>query len=471
MQTKKRVCIVGAGAAGCAAAWALNRAGDRFEVDVWEACAQAGGVATSENIGSEKEPLLINDGVQGGSPTYRNTLLLLNELAMSVHEIEMKISFGKDSTSWNNYGATPFVERLKSDIERFGKVLKWVYRLEYLFILIPISLLLRVLRFSNDFIYGMVLPLTALFFGTGNQTPRVSSAIFARVFLDDELRLFDYDSSLLLSQSPKMFTFPPLSKIYTQLVKSCGGVNFHFGRRVVALQRTGDNVLVSDESGIPEQYDYIIFACDAESVLKILDEDAGFMERKVLGNVQYFNDITVTHEDLGYMQRHYDIDLDRNDQYFVRVDPEDPGKIEMSFNLSNYQAELANSERTIFQTIFLDDKFKSSWTIDGINPQKVLLKKWWRQFAHTWRHYALTVPFMRFLQGKRHTFFCGSYTLVNTHEIAIISGLAAAFRLGAPYPFDHDHLAAKQFNTYLRYIHGISRSTPKANAVHPYQSK
>lgn len=40
---------------------------------------------------------------------------------------------------------------------------------------------------------------------------------------------------------------------------------------------------------------------------------------------------------------------------------------------------------------------------------------------------------------------------MNTHEIAIISGLAVAERLGAPYPFQDDKLALKQFETYLRY--------------------
>ena len=54
------------------------------------------------------------------------------------------------------------------------------------------------------------------------------------------------------------------------------------------------------------------------------------------------------------------------------------------------------------------------------------------------------------LQGRKNSWFCGSYTLVNTHEIAIISGLAVAERLGAPYPFQDDKLALKQFETYLR---------------------
>ena len=47
--------------------------------------------------------------------------------------------------------------------------------------------------------------------------------------------------------------------------------------------------------------------------------------------------------------------------------------------------------------------------------------------------------------------------MFNTHELAIISGLAVAERLGAPYPFDHDELAAKQFDNLMSISHGIDR--------------
>ena len=47
---KKQVLIVGAGASGTAAAYALSKVDDKFDVQVWEAAQQAGGVATSEKI-------------------------------------------------------------------------------------------------------------------------------------------------------------------------------------------------------------------------------------------------------------------------------------------------------------------------------------------------------------------------------------------------------------------------------------
>ena len=57
----------------------------------------------------------------------------------------------------------------------------------------------------------MIYPLVALFFGTGNQTPYVSSAILERVFLDPSMKLFEFDEKSLLASIPTMYGFPNVS--------------------------------------------------------------------------------------------------------------------------------------------------------------------------------------------------------------------------------------------------------------------
>lgn len=100
---------------------------------------------------------------------------------------------------------------------------------------------------------------------------------------------------------------------------------------------------------------------------------------------------------------------------------------------------------------------KHLWTRDEIDPSKVSLVKWWRQFGHTVRHFTRSVPFWRFVQNKRRTLYAGSYTMVNTHEIAVISGLVAAYRCGAPYPYADNEQASFQFDLYASIIHGVRR--------------
>jgi predicted NAD/FAD-binding protein len=327
----------------------------------------------------------------------------------------------------------------------------------------------------------MVYPLTALFFGTGNQTPYVSSAIIARVFLDSNLKLFDYDNELLLSEEPDFFVFPNLKNLYSKLKLSIesqnlsnssnGKIQFHLNTKVNYVDRKIDektnkpivNVHYTSIQNNNEmkQYDKIIFACDASTALQLLNGNESRMERFVLGNVKYYHDVTVTHTDTNYMKKHYEIDLDkdgRKDQYLIKVDKDDPHKLEMSFNLTNYQPQLFNSETNIFQTIFLDKNQSEKWTKSQIGKDKILIEKWWKQFSHTWKHFASVIPFVRFIEGSYHnsTWYCGSYTLMNTHEMAVISGFACVSRIlgKETYPFPNDKLAKDQFDTYMKFVHG-----------------
>jgi hypothetical protein len=111
--------------------------------------------------------------------------------------------------------------------------------------------------------------------------------------------------------------------------------------------------------------------------------------------------------------------------YFVHSFPSDPDKIEMGFDCTNYQHQFRSNigegnppqeqDRHVFQTIFLNDQEKHLWTIDQIKEDKIIGKKWWHQWGHRWSHYLRVVPLMMFINGKNHTFFGGSWTLVVSH--------------------------------------------------------
>ncbi|KAG2501770.1 hypothetical protein HYH03_000270 [Edaphochlamys debaryana] len=440
---KKRVLVVGAGAAGISCAWSLSRYPERYEVEVWEALPVPGGVASSCTVRDGQQ--VINDQVQGGAPSYRHNLRLLEMFGFKPTPVHMRIAFGVGENQWTNHSPSSLTSRLQPEIARFGRVLKWVARLEPLFVFVPIDTLLRLLRFTDDFRYRMVFPLVALFFGTGNQTPRVSAAVIARVFLDPQLRLFDYCPQRLLNSVPEMFAFPVLEEV-----------------PLAKLHRHSDGTATAtDAAGASATFDEVVFACDAETVLKTMDNPT-WLERKLLGNVRYYTDFCITHDDHDYMARMYDIRPEQRDNYFVRTYPgEHKNKIEMSFNLCTYQPHLKESSDTeIYQTYYLDAGLKELWSDNEVAPDRVLTQRWMRQFSHSWTHFACWVPWVRFIQGTKHTYYCGSYTLVNTQEIAVISGLAAAERLGADYPFPEDPLAVRQYDSYLSVVHGVRRRRP-----------
>jgi hypothetical protein len=158
--------------------------------------------------------------------------------------------------------------------------------------------------------------------------------------------------------------------------------------------------------------------------LRILGKIATWRERFVLGGAKFFDDITITHSDGAYFQKHYETKFDpvlcaepkskaqenqiafsKGEQRGQGDEPsgyrpmnytksyeQDPRKIEMSFDCTNYQhqfwldhdAEVAPMpfEQHVFQSIFLDKTSKHLWTINEIDESKIIEKKWWHQLGH-----------------------------------------------------------------------------------------
>lgn len=557
---KKKVCIVGGGAAGMAAAWSLAKdEHKRFEIVLMESAGHPGGVATSEkralkvevadpkndqasapidltgkippyDIGerakngsgsdsdaggsssssmyhkiesnsefeggesssgeasvntmkkkSKELSVMFNGGVQGGAKSYAHTLHILKMLQLEPNWVDVKVSFGTGDRQWSNHAEVDnIITKHKKEIGRFGKILWWMDKLPVLFAFLKIKTFLWLFRFSESFGNDIIFPLTALFFGTGNQTANVSSTIFAEVFNNPKLRLYDYDHERFLGKAPKMFAFPSFYEYYDkymEMIRSYNNSQIYLNTKVHSVNRKSRSCkgkkiqVVYGTNHDMMEFDDIIFCCNSETTNKILQRGsgAGLMEKFIFSNIKYYDDITVTHTDHDYMKKLYDIKQNRNDMYFVRTYDKDRSKIEMSFNLSNYQPSAKIDQSDIYQTIFLNkEDEKSLWTDSEISPTKILLKKWWRQFSHSVRHFTMAVPFWRFVQGSNHTYHAGSYTLVNTHEIATISGFAAAYRLGAEHPFldgtndiqdEELDLALMQFDLYLKLIHGKTRGS------------
>ncbi|CAF4281398.1 unnamed protein product [Rotaria socialis] len=148
------------------------------------------------------------------------------------------------------------MQKLESEIKRFGWLLKLISWLEPIFICIPIWLTARLFCPSSCFTNVMLYPLTTLFFS--------------------------------VQVTKQKFT---LTNVYT------------------------------DSDQFNGSFDFIIFACDAETVLKIF-ENPSKIQQAVLGNIRYFDDVTYTHTDLDYMKTHYNVHLEF-DQYFIHSNMKD----------------------------------------------------------------------------------------------------------------------------------------------------
>ncbi|PWY95424.1 FAD/NAD(P)-binding domain-containing protein [Aspergillus sclerotioniger CBS 115572] len=509
---RKKIAVVGAGAAGMSCVSMLATHPDKFEVHLFDSASQTGGQATSIPLDGRYGATWLNDGVQGGSPIFRHTFNFFRRYGYEPQPVELQVSFGKGPDSFfTNIFPSPLVDKFSGEIQKLGRVLKWIKRLMPLLGILPVKVILRLFRFSHDFGSKMVLPLIALFLGTGNQAPNVSSVLLERLFDDPQMKLWDYDPDMLLPNQPTMYTFPNLGDFYCDWASDLRrkGVNVRLQTGVEILKRDSTNGIdlrAWDKSthnserrwdGIvhDEHFDELVLCVPADEAKKLLGKHATWREKYVLGGVKFFDDVTITHSDADYFntifETRYKTELcgkasteARSEQiafakqtprcrkdgwegfapmYYTHSFEQAPQKIEMGFDCTNYQHQFREAlgenalspeqDRHVYQTIFLNKEDSDLWTWEGIDKDKIIGEKWWHQFGHNWQHYTRVVPGMMFINGKNRTVYAGSWTMVNMHEIACISGIAAAYRLGAVYePFDD--FAEDCFAKYVLVSHG-----------------
>jgi hypothetical protein len=110
----------------------------------------------------------MNDGVQGGSPAFRHTGKFMEKYGHQWQEVRLQVGFGKGTDNfWTNVFPTHLVEKHQKDIRKFGKVLKIIKYTMPVLGLVPIKYMLKLFWFNKDFGDKMVIPLIALFLGTG----------------------------------------------------------------------------------------------------------------------------------------------------------------------------------------------------------------------------------------------------------------------------------------------------------------
>ncbi|KAL7420177.1 hypothetical protein Q5752_005143 [Cryptotrichosporon argae] len=515
---RKRILVVGAGAAGMACADGLSKRTDKFEVTLIDAQGYCGGQMFSIPIEGKKYGApWMNQGVQGGSYIYHHTFHHFHKMGFEAAPVDLQVSFGKYDKFWTNVFPTQLVEKHQAEIKRFHRAIKIMRAFEVFFAVIPIKISLKMFFLSDEFINYMIYPSLALFLGTGNATPDLSSVMMERLYTSPTYGMwYPIDPKSLSSNLPPMVVFPEASEFYKtwQAELESRGVNVRLNTELTQVLQRSPTVKVAlkprreqadkhnpaaatedlpdmyapqpvdqDLAETVEEYDEIVLCCLADTSKRLLGKTARWIEKFVLGATKWSDDVTVTHNDLDYIRKYYTIEFDEQQKvdtvggrdeserikrgrtdfkpmYLIKQVPGDPRKLEMCFDCNAFQVQLdqdAPLENHVFQTIFLNKKHQHTWTIDEIKKDKIVRVDWWHQLCHAWTHYVFVVPLMWALnRNGAHTTFAAAWTLVNAHELAIISGHAAAYKLGGEYPkeLEKDDFATLCFRLYLLIAHG-----------------
>ena len=337
-------------------------------------------------------------------------------------------------------------EQLQSEIAKFQRLLRRLHWIGWLtrsqskllnslnpFNYIGMGTILKLGGFSEDFKYKILKPMFVNFL-MPTDVFALPAALFTRY-----LEFFDIETA-----TPMQTWDQGTRRIYENLSADFQD-KIYLNRPVRKVYRRESHVEVEDEDGVRETFDEVVFACNANQTLMLLDRPT-FLERYILSSVRYDLDLhhnAVVHSDSSVLPDNEVKPLSTRsnhiEQYGVR-----PDNYEITYIMHNQQPWANRSDKPCLVT------YNATSPMD----ERKIIKKWsFQHIIHDARHVALLANLVRFIQGRRRTWHCGAHTLINSQETCLVTGLATARKIGADYPFD-DPAARRSFNYYGSITYG-----------------
>ncbi len=445
----RKIAIIGAGVSGLGVAWALHRHPDRFDFRLYEAQSRIGGNAVTVDMPQDDGSSIPFDiSVTACIPSvYHHILLFMQQHGIDLVDTRFSYSVKYRGGTYAHDFDSDIRRQLQPEIRKFQKLLrrlKWFGRLNrsrsrLLNALNPynylsMGTLLNFGRFSGDFRYKILKPMFVNFLMATNVFDMPAS-LFSRY-----LEFFDIETA-----TPMQTWGGGTRRIYEAMSADFED-RIYLDRPVRKVRRGASGVVVEDENGGTETFDDVVFACNSNQTLMMLDEPT-LLESFLLSSIRYESELhnhTVIHSDASVLPdsevKPLDTRSNHIEQYGAR-----PDNYEITYIMHNQQPWAKRSDKPCLVT------YNPVSPIDGGK----IIKKWWFQhIVHDVRHVALLVHLFRFVQGKRRTWHCGAHTLINSQETCFVTGLVTARQLGADYPFE-DPEARKWFNFYGRLMYGL----------------
>lgn len=417
-QPRLNIAIVGTGIAGMSSAWLLAQAHD---VTLYE---------RDERIGGHSNTVLVPNRHGGNTPVdtgfivyndrnYPNLTALFEYLDVPTKDSEMSFAASLDGGAVEYSGSDlngllgqrsnllrPRFWRMMSDLLRF-------YRQAPAFLSEPgaddISLGEYLERggYRQAFVEDHLLPMAAAIWSTTvAETRDYPAAAF--------IRFFESHGLLSIADRPQWRTVDGGSREYVQRLTAIYGDRIRFAG-VRAVERQADGIVVHDDKGGEQKFDHVVIAAHADEAHAML-HDPDPLEERLLGRWRYTRNRAVLHRDASLMPRRR--------------------RVWSSWNFIGDGGGAANSELCI--TYWMN----RLQTLDPAEPLFVTLNPVKEPAAGSiLGEFEYTHPFydcaalsaqreLWSLQGRRRTWFCGSYFGYGFHEDALQSGLAVAEQLG-----------------------------------------
>ena len=444
----RKVAIIGGGVSGLGVAWALHKHPDLFEFRIFEAQSQLGGNAVTADMPQKDGTSIPFDiSVTACIPSaYHHLVLFMQQHGIDLVDTKFNYSVKYRGEIYAHDFESDIRSQLQPEIAKFQKLLgrlKWFGRLNRSrslllnalnpFNYISMGAVLNWGRFSGDFRYKVLKPMFVNFLMATNVFDMPAS-LFARY-----LEFFDIETA-----TPMHTWDMGTRRIYEEMSAEFRD-RIYLNRPVRKVYRRASGVVIEDESRTTETFDDVVFACNANQTLMILDNPT-LMESFLLSSIRYESELhnhTVVHSDASVLPDNAVKPLETRSNHIEQYGAR-PDNYEITYIMHNQQPGAKKSDKPCLVTYN---------PISRINEEKIVKKWWFQHIVHDVFHIAFLINLFGFVQGRKRTWHCGAHTLLNSQETCFVSGLVTARQLGADYPFQ-DSEARKWFNFYGRMMYG-----------------
>jgi predicted NAD/FAD-binding protein len=419
-----RVAVVGGGAAGVTTSWILSR---RHDVTLFEKNGYVGGHVNTVTIPSGPDAgTPVDTGfIVKNNRTYPTFNRLLEQLEVGVRDSDMSFGFRCEATG-REYATT-------HPLNLFAKK-------RLLFSPSHWSMIREIIRFNREATAAIERGVPA------DRTLKsfLDEGRYGRPFRD--FYLVPMAAAIWSSRPAEILEFPAstfltfyrnhgLLTAFDQPIWQTviGGSRSYvdaflkkFSGRVVTsapirkVIRTLEHVTVERRNGERETFDSVVFASHADETLAMLDEPTAD-ERALLGAWRYEKNRVVLHCDESLMPRRRRAWASWNycrESSATDAASQDDRPVSVTYHMNRLQG--LKTERQYLVTLNRRGP---------IDSKKVLFEV---EYAHPQFNSASvsTQPELGRLQGRKRTYFCGSYHGYGFHEDAVKSGVAVAKRFG-----------------------------------------
>ena len=392
-----KIAVIGSGISGLSASYYFSK---KYKVDLFEQDDHFGGHSYTYDIKEENKIIAVDLGfIVFNEQTYPNLIRFFNELNVPFEKSNMSFSVSIKDTNVE-YGGSGFnaIFANKKNLLNF-KFLKMINEIINFYKTAP-SLVntetsnitlgdyLKSSKLSKYFIEYHIIPMVAAIWSMPFQKAKEMPL---KLFLN----FFTNHGLFKLKNRPQWFTVSNRSRTYVKkiLEKISGEVFKNY--KVSKILRSENNVriLIGNEY---QDYDHVILASHADQSLELLD-DPSLEESEILKKFTYVSNEAYLHRDENLMPI-------RKSAWSSWNSISKNGNTCVTYWLNKLQN--LNSEKNYFLTLN---------PVEAIDKNKIIKKI---HFTHPYfnkDNVALQKDLHK-LQGKKRTWFCGSYFGYGFHE-------------------------------------------------------